>query len=275
MYWTFDEEYDSNPNWPLEANKENMWLALDLYSLSIVSAKDAIKNSDDFMEFIIKFLVPTLQIYLKEINDYKFGVKLLRLFNIIVQNLQVGLFPLLEFMTTTFELSEWVQRVSFELFNDLFTNSYIVSIILPDKEMLNFLEIWLVSIQKYLETNKFVSIEEEFTGQKPFPKYLDNRVNESDKPSLKVKEIMSLSIETITGLADAISSILFPQGFNNSDAISSYSLETDEHDITIPYSVSNLILRIISVLIDKTNTDVNVQSLLNSIQNYINISGSK
>ena len=93
------------------------------------------------MEFIIKFLVPTLQIYLKEINDYKFGVRLLRLFNIIVQNLQVGLFPLLEFMTTTFELSEWVQRVSFELFNDLFTNSSIVSIILPDKEMLNFLEI--------------------------------------------------------------------------------------------------------------------------------------
>ena len=100
-------------------------------------------------------------------------------------------------------------------------------------------------------------------------------MNDSEKPVLKFKEIMSLSIETVTGLADAISNILFPQGFNSSDIISTYSFEIEEHDIIIPFSVSNLILRIITVLIEKTNTDVNIQALLNSIQNYINISGIK
>ena len=154
-----------------------MCLALDLYSLSIVSAKDAIKHSEDFMNFISKHLIPTLKIYLEEVDDYKFGIRLFRLFNFIVQNLEIGLFPLLEFMTTTLELNEWIQRVSFELFNELFTNSSIVSIILMDKEMLGFLEIWLVSIQKYLEANKFVTIDQELAGHKSFTKFLDNRMN--------------------------------------------------------------------------------------------------
>lgn len=109
--------------------------------MSILTAKDAIKGSPDFINFISKHLLPTLQEYLKEIDQYKFGVRLLRLFKFMVQNLQIGLVPLLESMVNSIESKDWIQRINFELFNELFTDSNIVSIILSNKDLLSFLEV--------------------------------------------------------------------------------------------------------------------------------------
>lgn len=132
----------------------------------------------------------------------------------------------------------------------------------------------MVSSQKFLETNKYSIVDQENTGQKAYVKYLDNRMHESEEPSLKINEVMALSIETVTGLIEAISVILFPEGLNNNE-IAWHPFEIDEYDIAIPWSVSNLLLRILTVLIEKLNKDINIQSLLNSIQTYINMTGIK
>jgi hypothetical protein len=65
LYCVFDDEFEDRPKWSMNPNKENMLLALDLYSLSISALKENLKSYTEYYEFIEEFLVPTLQVYLK------------------------------------------------------------------------------------------------------------------------------------------------------------------------------------------------------------------
>ena len=101
------------------------------------------KNADSFQQFsyfIEKYLVPVLQSYLKEIDEYKFGIRLLRLFNFIVINLHIGLNPFLDFMAEAIHDKSWITRIIFESYSMLFTDNSIVGMILSDKESTSLLE---------------------------------------------------------------------------------------------------------------------------------------
>lgn len=106
-------------------------------------------------------------------------------------------------------------------------------------------------------------------------RYLDTRMCETDKPEPKINEMMILSIETITGLVEVLSNLLFPNGLNTSDVFSSNSSEPEEVSFVIPFSISKLICRILVILLEKSSRDISIQSLLNSMQVYINMSGMK
>jgi hypothetical protein len=170
----------------------------------------------------------------------------------------------------------WVKRVVFEMFSSLFTQTAIVNQILSDKELLGHMEICLISIQNFLEANKYeLGGKDKADTSRGIHKYLDVRMIEAEKPDSKLNEMMLLSIEATTGLIEGISNLLFPNGLDTSDNLSSNSTETEEKLFTIPFSVSKLILRVLSVLLEKSTQDVNIQSLLNSIQVYINVTGMK
>lgn len=276
LYCTFDEDYENNPHWPFTSNYENKLLALDLYALCIQSAKENLKKFTEFIDFINAFLLPILQGHLKKIDDYKFGIRIIRLLNFMVQYLQIGLHQLMEFMSNSLDAKPWIKRVVFELFNNLFTNPTTVSQIMAEKELLGHLEVCLISIQNFLESNKFeLENKDKVEGIRGIGKFLDQRMLEGDKPKMKINEIMLLSIESVTGLVEGISNILFPNGLDTSDNLSSQSLEIEEKHFTIPFSVSKLILRILTILLIKSGRDVSIQSLLNAMQVYINITGMK
>lgn len=277
LYCTFDEDYENNPNWPLAANYENRCLALDLYCLCFQSAKENLNNFTEFIDFINDFLVPILQGYLKDLDDYKFGIRLIRCFNFMIQYLQIGIHPLMEFMSNSLDAKPWIKRIAFELFSTLLANPQTVKQIWGDKELLGHLEISLISIQNFLEANKYeLDGEDRTESARGIPKFLDIRMIETEKPSAKTNEMMILSIESVTGLVEGISTILFPNGLDTNISIPSTTAEeSEESSLVIPFSVSKLILRILSVLLEKSSRDVSIQSILNSIQVYINITGIK
>lgn len=126
-----------------------------------------------------------------------------------------------------------------------------------------------------METNKFSPDYNDKAVVKNFPRFLDSRMNESNKPDIKMSEIIVLSIDTMTGLVECLSNLLFPKGLDASESGSPVSSEIDELPIKIPFPISKMILSILAVLLDKASRDISVQSLLNSMQIYINMSGEK
>ena len=276
LYCTFDDDYENNPHWPLTNNYENRCLALDLYALLVLSTKENLKNFTEFIDFFNNFLVPILQGHLKEIDDYKFGIRLIRLFNFLTQHLQIGLYQLMEFMSNSLDAKPWIKRIVFELFSTIFTSPQTVSFIFQDKELLGCLEISLITIQNFLEANKFeLDCQDKTEGTRGIRKFLDERIIESEKPTPKINEVMILSIESISGLVEGISNLFFPNGLDTSQCLSTKLSETAEIELVIPFSVSKLILRILAILLEKSARDVSIQELLNSIQTYINIAGMK
>lgn len=100
-------------------------------------------------------------------------------------------------------------------------------------------------------------------------------MNESTKPDIKFNEIMILSIESINGLVESLSYLLFPKGLNANEVNSPHSVEMEENELSIPFHLSKIILRILVILLEKSIRDISIQSLLNSIQVYINMTGIK
>lgn len=242
----------------------------------MLSSKDKLKNFTEFIDFINEFLLPVLQGYLKELEDYKFGIRLIRLMYFLIQHLQIGLNQTMEFMSNSLDAKPWLKRLVFEMFNNLFTQPSIVNQILSEKELLGHLEICLISIQNFLEANKYeLGGKDKADNSRGIHKYLDVRMIDAEKPDSKLNEMMLLSIEATTGLIECISNNLFPNGLDTSENISSHSSEAEERLFTIPFAVSKLILRILSVLLEKSSHDTNIQSILNSMQVYINITGMK
>lgn len=219
--------------------------------------------------------MPVLQVYLKDISEYKFGIRLIRLLNFMVIHLQIGLHHLMEFMSNSIESEDWVKRIMFELYNTLFTNPEIVSQILQDKELVGHLEICLICLQKFLETNKF-SIQKAppLTSRAPI-RLLDPRNTDTEKPDLKIPDITPLSIDTTTSLIEILCNLLYPNGLNTSEILSEKSSDIEESPYTIPFSVSKLILRILSILLEKASKDIDIQALLNGFQVYIHMAGMR
>lgn len=287
LYCTFDPDYENNPNWPLDSNRENMWLALDLYWLCIPSLGESIIqpynshinsnfNKDEDLDIKLKNLTQILTPYLKEITDYKFGIRLLRLFNLLIIHLHIGLNPYLEFMSDSGEKKPWISRVIFESYSILFTKQSIVSLIFTEQESVDLLESCLAIMQKYLEINKAeLEIKEKSEDRKPMPRFLEQRMIETEKPDPKLPQMMLLWIETSTGLVDVLSNLMFPKGLNSSMSSASNDMDESVATISIPFSISKFILRILSILLEKSSKDISIQSLLNSIQVYINMSGIK
>lgn len=153
----------------------------------------------------------------------------------------------MEFMATALDVKPWIKRIVFELFNIVCTSPELISQIMTDKELSGYLEICLVSIQKFLETNKFELEDQESSGGKAVPRYLESRMFELEKPDIKINQIMVISIEAVTGFVEVISNLLFPNGLNTSDALSNShsSVEPEEPPFQVPFSVSKLILRIL------------------------------
>lgn len=236
------------------------------------------KNTDSFQQFsdfIEKYLVPVLQSYLKEIDEYKFGFRLLRLFNFIVIKLHIGLNSFLDFMAEAIHDKPWITRIIFESYSMLFTNQSIINMILIDKESTSLLENCLATMQKCLEINKMNLDYQDKILSKPIPRFLETRMIETEKPDLKLEQIMVLSIETATGIVDVFSNLLFPKGLNSSISSKSSDFDDNSSSIVIPYSVSKFVLRILSILLEKSSRDISIQSILNSIQVYINLAGQK
>ena len=57
-------------------------------------------------------------------------------------------------------------------------------------------------MQKYLEINKMNLDYQDKMLSKPIPRFLDTRMIETERPDVKIEQIMILSIETATGIID-------------------------------------------------------------------------
>lgn len=122
---------------------ENRKLSLDLWSLCILSAKEGLLKFPEFIEFIRELVIPELKVYFKQIDEYKFGIRLIRLFKFFVQYLYLGLDILIEFMGTSLDHKPWLSRVLFELDSMVFTSPQLVKEIMKDSEQISYLELRL------------------------------------------------------------------------------------------------------------------------------------
>jgi hypothetical protein len=70
-----------------------------------------------------------------------------------------------------------------------------------------------------LEVNKFKMDGQDIVEGKGMTKYLSIR-SDNKKPKIKINEMMVLAIDSITGLVEVISNLMFPNGLNSSEVLS-------------------------------------------------------